>query len=74
MKRYIITVNQLKEAPDMAPVYWIQEQAPNGEYFDKIGMPGQSETAALAQLRSWRQTFPHQIVRLILRKDIVVKG
>jgi hypothetical protein len=57
------------------PTYWIQEQAPAGNYFDSIGFhPDKTEQDALQDLREWRKTFPKRVCRLVRRTDVVVKG
>jgi hypothetical protein len=52
----------------MEKQYWIQEQAPNGGYFDSVGLdPRTTEEQAKAALKSWRDTFPKRNVRLVIK-------
>lgn len=53
--------------------YWIQEQAPAGNFFDSVGLsPGTVEDEAIAEFHSWRKTFPNRQCRLVARTDTVV--
>jgi hypothetical protein len=57
----------------MKKTYWIQEQAPAGNYFDSIGFPeGTSEEYARQQLSDWEKAFPKRVCQLVLRTDVVV--
>jgi hypothetical protein len=52
----------------MEKQYWIQEQAPAGNYFDSVGLdPRTTEEQAKAALNSWRKTFPTRKVRLVIK-------
>jgi len=54
--------------------YWIQEQAPDGGYFDSVGLcPGQDLETAKAAALAWAKTFPDRKIRLIVRVDTVVE-
>ena len=53
--------------------YWIQERAPDGGFFDSLGLSTCNEEDAIAQLKSWREKFPDGKFRLILRTDEVVQ-
>lgn len=59
----------------MKQSYWIQEQAPAGNYFDSIGLPPTTtKVAAIKELRSWQRTFSNRVCRLIRRTDEVIAG
>ena len=48
--------------------YWIQEQAPSGDYFDSIGLNPRTNLAeAEQQLRDWHKAFPERTIRLVLK-------
>ncbi len=54
--------------------YWIQEQAPDGGFFDSVGLDASTDLeSAKAQARSWAKSFPNRIVRLIIRNDTVIE-
>lgn len=53
--------------------YWIQEQAPAGNYFDSIGFPpGTSRKHAVKELRQWQKAWPKRVCRLVHRTDVEV--
>jgi hypothetical protein len=62
--------------PDMAPppvvLYFIQERAPAGNYFDSIGFRTVDPKHAALRLREWQAAFPTRICRLIARNDTVI--
>lgn len=54
--------------------YWIQEQAPNGGFFDSVGLAlGTSEAEAITQARMWRRSWPNRVVRLVARTNTVIE-
>ena len=48
--------------------HWIQEQSPNGGWFDSVGLPT-TEAEARRQFDSWKRSFPDRKVRLVVRRD-----
>lgn len=61
----------------MSCKYWIQEQAPAGNFYDSVGL-GAADTLekAINEALSWQESFPDRVVRLIERVDtqINVRG
>ena len=60
----------------METQYWIQEQAPAGNYFDSIGLdPATTEEQAISFLQSWKNTFPERKFqfRLVLKTTELVR-
>jgi hypothetical protein len=54
--------------------YWIQEEAPAGNYFDSVGFQlGTTEAEAIRRLKNWQRSWPTRTCRLIQRTDIVIK-
>ena len=57
----------------METQYWIQEQAPAGNYFDSIGLdPATTEELARIAMTSWRETFPERKFRLVIKTTSVI--
>ena len=53
--------------------YWIQEQAPAGNYFDSVGLdPRTTKEQAIEARNSWTNTFPARKVRLVLKTSVVI--
>lgn len=51
----------------MKKQYWIQEQAPNGGWFNSIGLsPSTPEVVAKKEAADWQKAFPNRKVRLAL--------
>jgi hypothetical protein len=58
--------NELIEHSKVSRQYWIQEQAPAGNYFDSVGLdPRTTEEQAFDCLRSYRKTFSERKFRLV---------
>jgi hypothetical protein len=54
--------------------YWIQEQAPNGGYYDSIGLPVHTgEKEAKEQFRVWAKCFPNRNCRLVIKTIVQVE-
>jgi hypothetical protein len=65
---------QINYSTNMETQYWIQEQAPAGNYFDSIGLdPATTEEQAISFLQSWKNTFPERKVRLVLKTTELVR-
>lgn len=62
------------KAANAAPVrYWIQEQAPAGNFADSVGLrTGCSDAEAITRFRAWQSSYPEGVFRLITRTDTVV--
>ncbi len=59
----------------MSYQYWIQQQAPDGGFFDVIGMSENGTLeAAQVQFESWKEEFPARSVRLVLKTCVVIGG
>ena len=57
--------------------YWIQEQAPAGNFFDSIGLdPRTTEAEALNRFRSHKAYALKRggVVRLVVRNDVVISS
>lgn len=52
--------------------YWIQEQAPDGGYFDSFGINSRTEDQAVEVLRGWQESFRDRTFRLVERVDTVI--
>lgn len=51
--------------------YWLQEQAPNGRWVDRLGLGKScSREQAVEELNAWRQGERHLKYRMILRIDV----
>lgn len=45
--------------------WWIQEQAPDGSFYNSVGLSGGTTAAeAVERAASWQASFPHRVVRL----------
>ena len=55
--------------------FWIQEQAPAGNFFDSVGLPKRYTLAqAKKQARQWAKfKAGRSVVRLVVRTDVVVQ-
>lgn len=59
----------------MKTKYWIQEQAPAGNFVDSLGFdPTTSQDAALDEHREWQKSFPTRNTRLVIRADAAISG
>ncbi len=48
--------------------YWIQEQAPDGGYYDSVGLsPDTTEEEAKLAWVSWKKSYPNRVVILVLK-------
>jgi len=57
----------------MTKTFWIQQQAPAGNYYDRVGFaPRTTKRYAIRRLLAWRKAFPTDHARLIQRHDRVI--
>ena len=50
--------------------YWIKEQAPSGNYYDSLGLPGRTREQAIAELNSWKAQ--NETAILVVRVEVQV--